>query len=126
MNDTTVIPLPSSLGPPEAEVQFTKQQRDQLRASVADIERHEFTRFVTAMLKGHDFPSPDTVESKEMPEGSRVRASDRDYLVFKTGWRADATRKLKCKSQVYLAGKRKADKYGDKRISAEEAGSLRR
>lgn len=80
-------------------------------------QRRDFLRFVSHCCAGRHCPSSDTVSGPKLEEGTRLRASDRDYIVSRSGWRrvdleAFVSAKPQ-KSQLYVPRKAKRDRAAE-------------
>ena len=100
-------------------------RRMKLRAYLRDeteMQRREFHRFVSAACEGRHCPSSEAFSGPDLPEGTRLRASDRDYIVSRSGWRrVDLTAFVSAKpqkSQLYVARRAKRDRAAEWRAKA--------
>ena len=85
-------------------------------------QRRDFLRFVSHCLTKRHCPTSDTVSGPKLEEGTRLRASDRDYIVSRSGWRrVDLTAFVSAKpqkSQLYVARRAKRDRAAEWRAKA--------
>ena len=115
--DDALMPV-ARAGQTEAAPISEAHRRQKLRLFMRDeteLQRREFHRFVSACLAGRHCPPSETFSGPDLPEGTRVRASDRDYIASRRGWRrvdlGPFVSAKPQKSQLYVGRKAKRDKF---------------
>jgi hypothetical protein len=83
-------------------------------------QRRDFANYVTSCIAGRPHPKSLYATTEQMTPGTRVRASDRDYVVHEDGSfrRTSVGPSNLSRSQIYAPVKpAKNDKYGNLRLT---------